>query len=127
MADEPENPVVVLLRQLGDKIDRVDEKVDRVAADQQTARANSERTDRKIDRMGGRLDHIATQSNRAARRADDVMASQSRIQTDIAAIRAHLEDGERRLVDEFRQDTEQLTFRVDDLTDRVERLETPKS
>jgi hypothetical protein len=58
MADEPESLVLGLLRQLGDKIDRVDTKVDHLVADQTAMRtefsAKFERADQKIERVNGR-------------------------------------------------------------------------
>jgi hypothetical protein len=56
--------------------------------------------------------------NRAAVRADDVMAAQVRMQTDIAAIRAAQEDGGRTIVDEFREDLESLQDRVEAIEER---------
>jgi hypothetical protein len=51
MADEHENLVLALLRQLGDKINRVDDKIDRVAADRTAMNAKFNGLDPKVDRL----------------------------------------------------------------------------
>jgi hypothetical protein len=123
MADEPENPVLALLRQLAANVyagfERLDAKTDRMAAEQ---RAMNTKVDRiAADQMAMRAEFSAkfertdAKLDRAAVRADDVMGAQVRMATDIAALRAIQEEGGRTLVDGVRQDLESLRDRVEAL------------
>ena len=105
MPDE-ENPVLVLLNAMRAEMN--------AKFDHLTARAD--RTDIRLERMGSKLEHMDNKLNRAASRADDVMTAQVKMQTDITAIRATLEDGGRSIVREFRED-------ILSLQDRVEKIE----
>jgi hypothetical protein len=122
MADEPENPVLVLLHQLAASVERIGDeqqatntRIDGLAAEQREMRTEF---NAKFQRLTDRSDRMVAKLDRAAVRADDVMGAQVRMQTDIAALRAAQEEGEREVADEFRQDLESLRERVDVLEDQ---------
>ena len=87
-----------------------------IRAGQREMKADIARVDSKVDRLTTRADRMDAKLDRAAIRADDVMGSQVRMATDIAALRAIQEECGREVVDEFRED-------LGDLRDRVEALE----
>jgi hypothetical protein len=129
MADEPENPVLVLLHQLAASVERIGDeqqatntRIDGLAAEQREMRTEQRAMraefNAKFQRLTDRSDRMVAKLDRAAVRADDVMGAQVRMQTDIAALRAAQEEGEREVADEFRQDLESLRERVDVLEDQ---------
>jgi len=83
-----DDPVIMLLKEIREE--------------QRAARTRS-------DRLTDRVQRLAEQVTRSIRRTDDAMAAQTKTATDIAAIRATLEDGEHKLVAEFREDLHDRT------------------
>ncbi len=139
MADEQISLILDLLRELGAKTDGI--AADQTAARAEMASMRADQTAARAEMASMRADQTATRTDmasmraemasmraditridakldRAAARADDVMASQVRLKTDIAVIRAMQEEHTRILMGGLRQELDSLRERVDALERR---------
>ena len=104
--------ILALLNQIAEKIDAQGTKLDAVAQDQSAMRTEM---NMRFERVTRRLDSLNTLAVMASARADDSLSAQSRMRTELAAIREHLENGDRRLVREVNEDMTNLRERVEAL------------
>jgi hypothetical protein len=107
-----EEQMMAMLQQIAEKVDAQGAKLDAVAQEQTAMRSEM---NNRFERVIHRLDHLTTLATRAAARADDSLSAQSRAKTELAAIREHIENGDRKLVREVNEDIANLRERVEAL------------
>jgi predicted nucleic acid-binding Zn-ribbon protein len=126
MADEPENLVLALLHQLGHKIDRVDDTVERVAADQTaiksdiaSIKADQAAANTKVNQLDGTVNRLDAKVDRIDQKVDSVIKQQIDMQHDVSMLRYSIAPGEMEAVNkdivQFRRELDSLTARVDQI------------
>jgi hypothetical protein len=112
MADESENLAIVLLRELGDKMNHLDAKIDRVAADVAGIKAEQAAAKADVARLDAKVDRIDQKAGEIDRNVDIVIKQQINMQHDMSMLR-HTSDSDAEVAS---QDIGQLRRNLGELT-----------